>query len=146
MSLAKENAMSNSSSSIVPLLGRILMSPIFILAGISKIMAFSMMAGYVASAHLPLPRVSLAIAAAIEILGGLAILTGFHTRLAAWIVFLFLIPTTLLFHLLPAIQNVDRMGNVTNVEKNLAIMGGLLILATFGAGAYSIDSARAPKS
>lgn len=138
--------MSNSSSSVVPLLGRILISPVFILAGITKVMAFSMMTAYVESAHLPLPKVSLACAAAIEILGGLAILTGFHTKLAAWIVFLFLIPTTVLFHLLPAIQNVDRMGNGTNVEKNLAIMGGLLILATFGAGAYSIDSSRAPKA
>ena len=138
--------MSNSSSSIVPLLGRILISPIFILAGINKLMNFSMMAGYVSSAHLPLPKVSLAIAAAIEILGGLAILTGFHTKFAAWIVFLFLIPTTILFHTLPAIQGVDQMNNVVNTQKNLAIMGGLLILATFGAGAYSIDSARSPKT
>jgi putative oxidoreductase len=138
--------MSNSSSSVVPLLGRILISPVFILAGITKVMAFSMMTAYAESAHLPLPKFAIACAAAIEILGGLAILTGFHTKLAAWIVFLFLIPTTILFHLVPAIQNVDRIGNGTHVEKNLAIMGGLLILATFGAGAYSIDSSRAPKA
>jgi putative oxidoreductase len=138
--------MSNSSGSIVPLLGRVLISSIFILAGINKIMNFSMMKGYVVSAHLPLPSVSLGCAAAIEPLGGLAILTGFHTKVAAWIVFLFLIPTTLLFHTLPAIQGVDQMNNVVNTQKNLAIMGGLLILATFGAGAYSIDSARAPRA
>ncbi len=138
--------MANSSTSIVPLFGRILISPVYILAGISKIMAFSMMLGYVTSAHLPFPKLSLACAAAIELLGGLSILLGFHTELAAWIVFLFMIPTTVLFHLVPAVQNMDRMGNITNVEKNVAIMGGLLLLAAFGAGAYSIDSARAPRT
>jgi putative oxidoreductase len=138
--------MSNSSTSIVPLFGRILISPVFILAGVTKVMAFSMMLGYVTSAHLPFPRFSLACAAAIELLGGLSILLGFHTKFAAWILFLFLIPTTILFHLMPAMQNMDRMGNVTNVEKNVAIMGGLLLLAAFGAGAYSIDSARAPRT
>ena len=138
--------MSNSSTSIVPLFGRILISPVFIFAGVTKVMVFSMMLGYVTSAHLPFPKLSLACAAAIEILGGLAILLGFHTKFAAWIVFLFLIPTTILFHLMPAIENMDRMGNVTNVEKNVAIMGGLLLLAAFGAGAYSIDSARAPRT
>jgi putative oxidoreductase len=138
--------MTNSSTSIVPLLGRILISPVFLLAGISKIMAFSMMLGYVTSSPLPFPKFSLACAAVIEILGGLAILFGFHTKLTAWIVFLFLIPTTILFHLMPAMQNMDRMGNITHIEKNLAIMGGLLLLATFGAGAYSVDSARAPRT
>jgi putative oxidoreductase len=138
--------MANSSGGMVPLLGRILICPVFILAGITKVVAFQMMTSYVVAAHLPLPSFSLGCAAVIEILGGLAILTGFHTKLAAWIVFLFLIPTTLLFHLLPALHNVDRMGNVTNVEKNLAIMGGLLILATFGAGPFSVDSSRARRT
>jgi putative oxidoreductase len=138
--------MSNASGSVVPLIGRVLIGQIFILAGINKIMNFSMMTGYVAVAHLPLPKVSLAIAAAIEILGGLAILTGFHTRVASWIVFLFLIPTTLLFHNFWAMQGADRLDNLGHFQKNLAIMGGLLILATFGAGAYSLDSARAPKA
>jgi putative oxidoreductase len=138
--------MANSSGGAVPLVGRILMSQIFILAGITKVMNFSMMTGYVAAVHLPLPKVSLGIAAAIEMLGGLAILTGFHTKLASWIVFLFLIPTTLLFHLLPAIHGMDAQNNIVNVQKNIAIMGGLLILATFGAGGFSIDSSRAPKA
>jgi putative oxidoreductase len=138
--------MADSSGGVVPLIGRILMSQIFILAGIIKVMNFSMMTGYVAAAHLPLPKVSLAIAAAIEILGGLAILTGFHTRFAAWIVFLFLIPTTLLFHNFWAMQGAERQDNIGHFQKNVAIMGGLLILAAYGAGRYSLDSSRAPKA
>jgi putative oxidoreductase len=138
--------MSNSSGSIVPLIGRILISPIFILAGISKIANFSVITGYAANAHLPLPGVALACAAAIQILGGLAILMGFHTKFAAWIVFLFLIPTTLMLHNFWTMAGAERTINISHFETNLAIMGGLLILATFGAGAYSVDSARAPKA
>ena len=138
--------MANSSGSVVPLVGRILIGQIFVLAGITKVMNFSMMTGYVASAHLPLPKVSLAIAAAIEILGGLAILTGFHTKVAAWILFLFLIPTTILFHNFWAMQGMERQDNMGHFQKNLAIMGGLLILAAYGAGRYSLDSSGAPKA
>jgi len=138
--------MSNSSSSIVPLIGRILISPLFILAGVSKIMNFSVIADYATDSHLPLPKVALVCAAAIQILGGLGILLGFHTKFAAWVVFLFLIPTTLVLHNFWAMAGPLRSVNMTHFETNLAIMGGLLILATFGAGAYSADSARAPRS
>jgi|HubBroStandDraft_6_1064221.scaffolds.fasta_scaffold263791_3 putative oxidoreductase len=138
--------MSNSSDSIVPLVGRFLMSLVFILAGIGKIGAFSMYTGFIAAAHLPLPKVSLAIAIVVELLGGLAILAGLHTRFTAWVVFLYLIPTTIMFHNFWALQGATRIDNMIHFEKNLAIMGGLLILATFGAGAYSVDSARAPRT
>jgi len=138
--------MSNSSGSVVPLLGRILISQVFIISGIVKVTNYSVMTAAVASAHIPFPSFSLGCAAALEILGGIAILTGFHTKLAAWILFLFLIPTTILFHLLPAIHGMDSQNNGGHLLKNLAIMGGLLIVASFGAGACSIDSARAPKS
>ena len=137
--------MESSSGSVVPLIGRILICPVFVMSGVSKILFFSMMTSVVAAAHLPLPTVSLTCAMLIEILGGLAILTGFHARLAAWIVFLFLIPTTLVFHNFWVLQGPARQGSMGEFEKNLAIMGGLLILATFGAGSYSFDAKRAPK-
>ncbi len=83
----------NSSNNVVSLAGRILLSAIFIFSGIGKIAAFSMYTGY-AGAHLPMPSVAIAVAIAVEVLGGLAILVGFQTRIAAWIVFLYLIPTS----------------------------------------------------
>jgi putative oxidoreductase len=136
--------MSNSSTSIVPLFGRILLSSVFILSGISKITGFAMEEGYVAAKHLPLPAVALTIALVIELAGGLALLAGWFTRFTAWIVFLYMIPTTFLFHNFWAMQGMDRYDNTIHFQKNLAIMGGLLLLAAFGAGAYSVDSARAP--
>ncbi|MGA2509508.1 MAG: DoxX family protein [Candidatus Acidiferrales bacterium] len=138
--------MSNSSSSVVPLLGRILVSVVFILGGIGKITGFSMEEGMVAAKHLPMPAVALGIALVIELVGGLAILLGLYTRFTAWVLFLYLIPTTFLFHNFWAFQGMDRIDPMIHFEKNLAIMGGLLILAAFGPGAYSLDSARAPKA
>lgn len=137
--------MASSTGGITPLVGRVLISVIFIVAGVNKIMAFSMMKGYVAS-QLPLPAVALTIAILVEVLGGVAILVGFWTKFTAWVVFLYLIPTTFFFHFLPALHGMDRMNNMMNVEKNLAIMGGLLFVALYGAGGYSCDAARAPKA
>jgi len=138
--------MSNSSGSIVPLLGRILLSSVFILSGIAKITSFSMEEGYAVARHLPLPAVAITIALIIEIAGGLSILLGLFARFTSWILFLYLIPTTFLFHNFWAMQGMDRYDNTIHFEKNLAIMGGLLLLASFGAGACSIDSSRAPKA
>lgn len=138
--------MSNSSRSIVPLVGRILVSIVFIMGGIGKITGFSIEEGMVAAKHLPMPAVALGIALVIELVGGLAILLGLFMRFTAWILFLYLIPTTFLFHNFWAFQGMDRIDPMIHFEKNLAIMGGLLILAAFGAGGYSIDSSRAPKA
>ncbi len=138
--------MANSSGGVVPLLGRILISVVFISGGVLKITGFSMEEGMVAAKHLPLPAVALGIALIIELVGGLAILLGLFTRLTSWILFLYLIPTTLLFHNFWAMQGTDRFDVMVHFEKNLAIMGGLLILATLGAGGISIDAARAPKA
>ena len=136
--------MSNSSTSIVALFGRILLSLVFIMGGVGKITGFSYEEGMVAAQHFPLPAVALGIALLIELVGGLAILTGLFARITAWIVFLYMIPTTLVFHNFWAMQGADRIDTMIHFQKNIAIMGGLLLLATFGAGAYSIDSARAP--
>lgn len=138
--------MANSSAGAVPLLGRILVSVVFILGAVGKIMGFSMEEGMAAAKHLPMPAVALGIALVIELVGGLAILVGLFTRFTAWILFLYLIPVTFLFHNFWALQGMDRIDTMIHFEKNLAIMGGLLFLATFGAGALSIDSSRAQKA
>ena len=115
------------------LLGRILMSVIFLAAGLSK---FSQMTGtqhYMAAMGMPRAIVPLLafIAASIEVLGGVSLILGFKVRYAAIILFLFLIPVTIIFHVIP--------GQTVHVMKNLAIMGGLLMVATQGPGALSLD-------
>ena len=138
--------MSNDSRTIAPLFGRIFMSLVFLFSGLTKIAAFQMMTGLAQAKGLPLPAISIAGAAAIEIFGGLAVLTGFQTKLAGWLLFLYLIPTTMLFHNFWALEGAERIDAQVHFFKNLAIMGGLLTLASFGAGAYSIDNRAARRT
>jgi putative oxidoreductase len=134
--------MANGAESPVPLIGRILVSVIFIASGLMKLSSFSMMTGFMQAKGFPLPAVFLAGAAALEIFGGLAVLLGFQARAAAWALFVYLIPTTIVFHNFWAITGAEKMDAQGHFFKNVAIMGGLLFLAAFGAGAYSIDNKR----
>jgi len=133
--------MANSSGDIVAVLGRILLSAIFIFSAFSKIFAFRFFTGMLAAKGFPLATVAIAIVIFIEAVGGLAILTGFQAKVAAWIVFLYLIPTTLLFHNFWTVQGMARIDSQAHFMKNLAIMGGLLLLAANGTGRYSLDAA-----
>lgn len=134
--------MNDPSKSVAPLVGRVLIALIFVFSGVNKILNFSMMTGFAGARGMPLPALMIAGAAAVEILGGVALLAGIQGKIAGWVLFLFLIPTTLIFHNFWAMQGADRIDNEAHFMKNLAIMGGLLFLATFGPGQYSFDSRR----
>lgn len=134
--------MNDSSNSIAPLVGRLLIASIFIFSGINKVLNFSMMTGFAGTKGMPLPALMIAGAATVEIFGGLAVLAGIRGKIAGWILFVYLIPTTLIFHNFWAMQGADRIDNEGHFMKNLAIMGGLLFLATFGPGQHSFDSRR----
>jgi putative oxidoreductase len=111
------------------LLGRVLLSAIFILSGLGKLRHFHDIAGMMAGKGIPLASVALVITLFIEIGGGLLILTGYQARYAALVIALWLIPVTLIFHHfwgIPAEQQQDQM---VHYLKNVAIVGGLLILA-----------------
>jgi putative oxidoreductase len=126
-----------SNSSVTILLGRILLAVIFLLSGFGKLSALSGTAAYFGGLGLPLPTVTALVVGLIELLGGLAILVGFQTRIAAWVLAIFTLATALVAHTGWA----DQM-QMINFMKNLAITGGFLVLASSGAGAYSIDAKR----
>ena len=86
-----------------------------------------------------MPEVMAAGAIAVEFLGGLALMAGYKTRWAALVIFLFLIPTTLIFHNPAGLTGQEAQGQMINLMKNLAIMGGMLMVFAFGPGKYSID-------
>ena len=131
--------MANSSNSAVPLVGRILLAAIFLISGCFKIMGYSQIVGYAAAKGLPLASVAIVCAIVVEFLGGIGVLLGFKTRIAAWLLFLYLIPATLVFHNFWKLQGMEQQDSMIHFLKNLAIMGGLLILAANGPGAYSVD-------
>lgn len=115
------------------LVGRILLAHIFLLSGINKITAYEETVQYMASGGVPgelLPAVIM-----LEIIAALAIIIGFRTRWACWALAAFSILAALLYHM----DSDDPMQMVLFM-KNLAIAGGLLVLAEHGAGALSIDA------
>ena len=115
--------------------GRFLLSVIFILSGFGKLMQFAGTASMMASKGIPLAKLALVISILVEIGGGLALLTGFKVRYVAPIMALWLVPVTLVFHNFWAYQGQEAMGQQINFLKNVAIMGGLLVAAyTDGAG------------
>jgi len=124
-----------SNSSVTILLGRILLAVIFLLSGFGKLTAIAGTAGYFGSLGLPLPTVTAIVVGLIELLGGVAILVGFQTRITAWVLAIFTVATALVAHTGWA----DQM-QMINFLKNLAITGGFIILASSGAGAYSVDA------
>jgi putative oxidoreductase len=135
----------NSANDITTLAGRILISVIFLISGFFKVGGYAQMVGYATALHLPMPGVLIAAAAAVELACGLAILGGFKTRFAAWLLFLYLIPVTYVFHNFWAVQGQEQQMQMVNFLKNVGLMGGLLVLSVNGAGAYSADGALAKK-
>lgn len=116
-----------------PLVGRIMLALLFILAGWDKIPGFEGTAAYMAAKGLPMVEVLLVLTIIIELGGGLLILLGWQARWAALIIFLFLIPVTVIFHPFWA-----DPGEFNVFFKNLAIMGGMLYIVTHGSGPYSL--------
>ena len=125
------------------LLGRILLAALFIPAGISKISGFAGTAGYIASKGLPLPEVGVVIAIAVEVLAGLALLFGFGTRIAALALAVFTLAATFIFHNYWSMPADQVMMQQLMFMKNIAVVGGLLVLAAHGAGRFSVDAKRA---
>lgn len=121
------------------LTGRILLAAIFVLSGVMKMADFPGALAHMESQGIPYAATLLMIAAFVEIAGGLAIMTGFLTRLAAFGLFLYLIPVTLLFHAFWNFAGPERISQSAQFMKNLAIMGGLLILMAHGAARHALD-------
>ena len=136
--IAETGPQSATYSDSVALVGRILLAAIFLLSGASKLADPAGTIGYIASAGLPLPQLSFIGAAAVEILGGLALVVGYRTRIVALVLALFSLAAALAFHSALADQN-----QFIHFFKNIAMAGGLLQVTAFGAGRYSFDARRA---
>ena len=126
-----------SGNSPVILVARILISILFILAGFGKLTAISATAGWFGSIGLPMPTVTTVVVGLVELLGGISVLVGFQTRIAAIVLAVFTLVATAVAHL-----DFSQAGNALMLQKNLAITGGFLLLAVLGAGAYSVDGRR----
>jgi putative oxidoreductase len=128
----------NQLTSYVPILGRVLLAAIFLLSGVGKLLDPAGTIGYINAVSLPLPQVGYALAVIVEIGAGLLLIAGYQTRVAALSLAAFTLLAAVFFHNAFTDQN-----QFIHFMKNVAIVGGLLQVAIFGAGRLSMDARRA---
>jgi putative oxidoreductase len=128
----------------VVVIARVLLAMMFVLAGASKFGDLGGTAGYIASKGLPFPMLLAFGTAALELIGGLAIMLGLQARIAALALAVFTLLASVLFHNFWAMPADQQMMQQLMFMKNLSVAGGLLLLFSFGAGAASFDARRQP--
>ena len=119
---------------LVPI-GRLFLSAIFLSSGFGKIFKFAGTQQYMEAKGMPIAALFLVFAIILEITGGLSVLLGYKTQWGALALIIFLIPATLIFHN----QLSDQMQMIMFM-KNVAILGGLFMVVSFGAGPLSLDN------
>jgi putative oxidoreductase len=122
------------------LFGRILLSLIFLLSGLTKVLDWNGTAAYMASKGMPAIPFFLTIAILFELGAGTCLLFGIQTRWASLALVFYLIPTTLVFHNFWSATGPEYQNQMHHFLKNLAIMGGLATVVAYGAGSLSIDA------
>ena len=133
---------STTTSNLMSLVSRALIALLFIPSGIAKITGFSGTVAYITSANVPFPEVAAVIAILVEVGLGLLLLVGYQTRWVALAMFLFVIVLPFTFHAYWSVPPERMTLERIMFFKDLAIAGGLLAFATWGAGGWSIDGMR----
>lgn len=118
----------------IPLIARTFLAVIFLNSGIGKLFDFAGTQQQIASAGLPLAALVTVFTIAFQLLGGVALIFGYKARIGSVLLLLFLVPATLVFHN-PLVDPTQ----MTQFLKNLAIIGGLLMVTAYGSGPVSLD-------
>jgi putative oxidoreductase len=122
-----------------PLIARILIAPLFLVAGYNKLMAVAGTAGYFTKLGFPMPEIMVWVAIAIEIGGGLLLLIGWKTRWVSWLLIAFVAIATFMAHRFWAVDAAQYANQLNAFLKNIAVIGGLLMFVTHGPGSASVD-------
>jgi putative oxidoreductase len=125
-----------------PLLGRSFIALIFVLSGIGKVTGFNGVAGYIASKGFPMPELFTIGAIIVEIGCGAALILGWKPRLAAMVLFLFTALSAFLFHDFWEVPADQMQNQMNHFLKNVSMMGGLIYIATYGAGPLAVSAMR----
>ena len=123
----------NLLQTIAAPIGRVLISLMFVTSGLSKISGYAATQGYMDA--MGVPGMLLPLVIAVEVLGGVAVILGWHTRVAAFLLAGFSLLSAILFH-----ANFGDQMQMTMFMKNLAIAGGFLMIVSQGGGAYALDN------
>jgi putative oxidoreductase len=128
---------------VLNLLGRIAIAALFLPAGLNKLMAIEGTSGYFASLGLPGVAIFVWLVIAIEVLGGIALIIGYQTRFVALGLAIFTVLASIVGHAFWAAPVDAAFIAQLLFFKNIAVTGGLLILASAGPGSISIDGRKA---
>lgn len=124
------------------LAARVCLMLLFVVSGWGKLTGFDATVGYMASLGAPLPSLATAIAVVMELGVGLALLAGVAVRPLALLMAVFVLGTALIGHAFWGMQGAERAAAVIQFQKNLSIIGGLILLAVSGAGRYALFGRR----
>ena len=124
------------------LLGRICLATIFLQSGYDKVFNFGRTVKLMAAMGIPIPEILLVPVITILLAGGVMLLIGWKARWAALALIVFTIPATLVFHSFWAYPEAQFVNQFHHFFKNLAILGGLLLVLGMGSGGMSLDGNR----
>ncbi|RZF29323.1 MULTISPECIES: DoxX family protein [unclassified Paraburkholderia] len=128
----------NQKDTIV-LVARILLMVLFVMFGWSKLTGFAGTVAYMTSSGAPVPELSAVIAVVMELVVGVALLVGFFTRPLALLLAVYTLGTAIIGHHYWNMTGAVQYDNMIHFYKNIAIIGGLLLLCVTGPGKYSFD-------
>lgn len=131
--------MNGTAAGAVTLLGRLLIAGMFVYAGYGKIGGFEGTAGYIASKGLPLPQLLAAGTVVLELVAGVLLALGWKARWAALALAAFTVLASVIFHAYWAVPADQFRTQQLFFLKNMAIVGGLLVIAALGPGRWSVD-------
>jgi putative oxidoreductase len=135
-----DNAM-NTEVSAVSALGRLLIALIFIRAGINKLGSIAATTAAMRNHGIPYPDILVWGAIALELGGGLMLVAGFHARWVALALFFYTFSLALIFHHYWTISDpAAARTDASSFFGHLSMMGGMLFVVAFGAGAFSVDA------
>ncbi|MBI3510026.1 MAG: DoxX family protein [Bacteroidetes bacterium] len=124
---------------VIPLIGRIFFSLLFLVAGLGHFSSQSV--SYAASMGVPMASVLVPISGVMAVVGALSLITGYRAKWGAWIIIAFLVPVTFWMHAFWKVTDPMMMQmQMANFMKNMAMIGGALFIAYFGSGPYSIGT------
>lgn len=138
-----------AAQNFIALLGRVCLAVIFVIAGVQKIIQFKPMMATLTDMTLPhagmtLPNAEwlLVVAILFELGGGLLLLLGWFGRFGAFLLFIFVIAATYLFHSFWVLEGTAMISQSQHFLKNLSILGGLFYVMAYGSGGFSFDRYR----
>jgi putative oxidoreductase len=131
--------MNGTPQSWTLLIGRVLVGSLFLVAGIRHFMFYAGSVGYFTKLGFPAPEAMVWLSIIIHIVGGILLIVGWKTKSASWVLLALVVIATAMAHRFWQFDAAQYGNQLNHFLKNLAIVGGLLYVVVFGAGAMSVD-------